>query len=161
MKKPTQVQRTPLAFIDKTGFVTPFNGRMDTTLSGWYLYTEEEVQAALNQQRQLENNRIVHEREVIGTHYAIDDVEVENAQLEQTEDDTPEWAKQMFGLENTAPYLQLGKTENAPPQVVTPTVTADVMHQTQTNVDLTPEEIAELQGQATDPVSLMKQVMGP
>lgn len=160
MKKPTQMQRVPLAFIDKTGYVTPFNGIYDTTLSGWYLYTEEEVEAARAQQRQLENQRITTERGVVQKHYAIDDVEVENSQYEQTEDDTPGWAKSMFGLENTAPYLQLAKGDNAPPAVKVPTVTVDAMHTPATNVDLTPEQIAELQGEAADPVSLVQQVFG-
>lgn len=160
MKKPTQSQRVPLAFIDKTGYVTPFNGRMDTTLAGWYLYTPEEVDAALAQQRKLEQNRITTEREVIGTHYAIDDVEVEQSGYEQTEDDTPDWAKEMFGLENTAPFLQIGTPENAPAPITTPKVTVDHLHQKQTGVDLTPEQIAELQGKAEDPAALVQKVFG-
>lgn len=157
MKKPTQ-QRVPLAFIDKTGYVTPFNGKLDTTLSGWYLYTKQEVEAALAQQRSLEANRVINEREVVGIHYAIDDVEVENSQVEQTEDDTPEWAKKMFGLENTAPYLQLGNKEQAPQPVVATEVTADNMHNSDRNVDLSAEQIAELQGKAQTTADLVKQV---
>lgn len=160
MKKPTQAKRVPLAFIDKTGFVTPFNGRLDTTLSGWYLYTQEEVDAALAQQRTLEQNRITTERGVVDTHYAIDDVEVEQSGYEQTEDDTPDWAQKMFGLENTAPYLQLSKPENAPDPIKTDVVTVDHLHQKPSGVDLTPEQIAELQGTATNPTDIVKQVFG-
>ena len=158
-----QPQKTPIAFVDKTGYVTPFNGRMDTTLSGWYIYSEEDLQAVLAQQRDLENNRVVNDREVIGTHYAIDDVDIENATGETiADDDTPAWAAKIFGKENVAPYLQIGKEGGveAPAAVVTQTVTVDHLHQTSNNVDLTPEEIAELQGGAPNPAALAAQVLG-
>lgn len=155
-------QRVPLAFIDKTGYVTPFNGRMDTTLSGWYIYTQEELDKALAQQRRLEEKRVVTDREVIGTHYAIDDAAIEEAQYGDVPDDsTPEWAKEVFGVDNTVPFLQLDKGENEPaPAVVAKTATVDDFHVPRDNVDLTQEQIEELQGSATNPADLVKQVLG-
>lgn len=155
-------QRVPLAFIDKTGYVTPFNGRMDTTLSGWYIYTQDELDKALAQQRRLEDNRVVSEREVIGTHFAIDDSTIEEAQYGDMPDEgTPEWAKDIFGAENTVPFLQLDKGENKPaPAVVMKEAAVDDFHVPRDNVDLTPEQIQELQGAATNPADLVKQVLG-
>lgn len=155
-------QRVPLAFVDKTGYVTPFNGRMDTTLSGWYIYTQDELDKALAQQRRLEEQRVVTEREVIGTHFAIDDATIEEAQYgDMPDESTPEWAKEIFGAENTVPFLQLDKKENKPaPAVVMKEVTVDDFHVPRDNVDLTPEQIQELQGAATNPADLVKQVLG-
>ena len=155
-------QRVPLAFIDKTGYVTPFNGRMDTTLSGWYIYTQDELDKALAQQRRLEEQRVVTEREVIGTHFAIDDATIEEAQYgDMSDESTPEWAKEIFGAENTVPFLQLDKGEKKPaPAVVMKEVTVDDFHVPRDNVDLTPEQIQELQGAATNPADLVKQVLG-
>lgn len=155
-------QRVPLAFIDKTGYVTPFNGRMDTTLSGWYIYTQDELDKALSQQRRLEEQRVVTEREVIGTHFAIDDATIEEAQYgDMPDESTPEWAKEIFGAENTVPFLQLDKKEHKPaPAVVMKEVTVDDFHVPRDNVDLTPEQIQELQGAATNPADLVKQVLG-
>ena len=155
-------QRVPLAFIDKTGYVTPFNGRMDTTLSGWYIYTQDELDKALAQQRRLEEQRVVTEREVIGTHFAIDDAMIEEAQYgDMPDESTPEWAKEIFGAENTVPFLQLDKGEKKPaPAVVMKEVTVDDFHVPRDNVDLTPEQIQELQGAATNPADLVKQVLG-
>lgn len=155
-------QKTPLAFIDKTGYVTPFNGRMDTTLSGWYIYTQDELEKALAQQRRLEENRVVNDREVIGTHFAIGDDQIEEANGGvPVNDDTPEWAKDIFGADNTVPFLQLDKGENKPaPAVVTKTATVDDFHVARDNVDLTQEQVEELMGNATDPQDLVKQVLG-
>ena len=155
-------QRVPLAFIDKTGYVTPFNGRMDTTLSGWYIYTQDELDKALAQQRRLEEQRVVTEREVIGTHFAIDDATIEEAQYgDMPDESTPEWAKEIFGAEHTVPFVQLDKGEKKPaPAVVMKEVTVDDFHVPRDNVDLTPEQIQELQGAATNPADLVKQVLG-
>lgn len=160
----TSKQQTPVAFIDKTGYVTPFNGRMDTTLSGWYIYSIEDLKKALEQQRRLEEDRATNEREVVDTHYAIDDVEVDKANGGvQTEDDTPVWAKEMFGADNVVPFLQLEneqKTTRKAKSKKAKVVTADNMHQPPINVDLTPEQIDELQNTARTPADMVQQVLG-
>lgn len=50
-------QRTPLAFVDNDGYVTPFNGRIVDNLPGKYLYTQREVDFYLSEQRRMEAER--------------------------------------------------------------------------------------------------------
>lgn len=136
--------RIPLAFVDKTGYVTPFNGRIDETLSGWYIYDQKEVDMLLQQQRRLEEQRMVTDRGVIDVRYALSDNEIHELTDTDNEDDTPMWAKDILGLENTAPYLQLASSANAPPTTVIPTATVDHFVESRDNVDLTNEQIAAL-----------------
>lgn len=150
-------QQVPIAFVDKTGYVTPFNGRIDETLSGWYIYDQRELNMLLVQQRKLEEQRMVTDRGVIDVKYAITDVDIKSVE-QQAEDDTPEWAKQILGVENTAPYLQLAYSDNTPVQQVIPSVKADNFVETVTNVDLTPEEIAALGESNVTPQTMLGQV---
>ena len=43
-------QRVPIAFVDLSGYITPYNGRITDGLPGKYLYTKEEVEYYYNKQ---------------------------------------------------------------------------------------------------------------
>lgn len=154
--------RIPLAFVDKTGYVTPFNGRIDETLSGWYIYDQKEVDMLLQQQRRLEEQRMVTDRGVIDVRYALSDNEIhELTELDNDDDDdTPIWAKDILGLENTAPYLQLANPANAPPTTVIPTATVDHFVESRDNVDLTNEQIAALGDEHMTPKEMLAKTFG-
>lgn len=58
--KPTTVDtggRTPIAFVDNNGYVTPFNGRVVAGLPGRYIFTQAELTFYLKQQREMERFR--------------------------------------------------------------------------------------------------------
>lgn len=50
--------RTPIAFVDNNGYVTPFNGRVVAGLPGKYIYTKAELKFYLNRQREMEQFRL-------------------------------------------------------------------------------------------------------
>lgn len=155
--RPHQV---PIAFVDKTGYVTPFNGRIDETLSGWYIYDQRELDMLLVQQRRLEDQRLVTERGVIDVRYAVTDTEMVSVK-ENGEDDTPDWAKQILGVENAAPYLQLANSDNAPEPKVIPTAKVDNFVEEATNVNLTLDEIAELGERNVTAEQMLGKVFSP
>lgn len=152
--------QVPIAFVDKTGYVTPFNGRIDETLSGWYIYDKRELDMLLVQQRKLEEQRMVTERGVIDVKYAITDVDIKSVK-EDTDEETPDWAKQILGVENTAPYLQLANSSSTPVKTVIPTAKVDNFIEPATNVDLTAEEIAALGETGATPKQMLGQVFSP
>ena len=43
-------QRVPIAFVDLSGYITPYNGRITDGMPGKYLYTKEEVEYYYNKQ---------------------------------------------------------------------------------------------------------------
>lgn len=53
----THAQRTPIAFVDRDGYVTPFNGRIVDNLPGIYLYNQAEVNFYVEEQRRMEIER--------------------------------------------------------------------------------------------------------
>lgn len=105
---------------------------------------------------------MVTDRGVIDVRYAISDKEIH--ELTDTDndndDDTPTWAKDILGLENTAPYLQLANPDNAPPTTVIPTATVDHFVESRDNVDLTSEQIAELGDEHMTPKEMLAQTFG-
>lgn len=152
-------QKVPCGFVDRTGYVTPFNGRIDSTLDGWYIYDEDKLEKALAQQRKLEERRVTTDRGVVTVDYAIDGAEAarESGQA-PGEEVTPDWAEEIFGAEETVPYLMLD--QGSKPDIQATVVTADNMHQPQENVNLTAEEIEQLQGGARTPAEMVAQVLG-
>lgn len=152
--------QVPIAFVDKTGYVTPFNGRIDETLSGWYIYDKRELDMLLVQQRKLEEQRMVTERGVIDVKYAITDVDIKSVK-EDTDEETPDWAKQILGVENAAPYLQLANSDNAPKPKVIPTAKVDNFVEEATNVNLTLDEIAELGERNVTAEQMLGKVFSP
>lgn len=157
-------QRIPLAFVDKTGFVTPFNGRIDMTLAGWYLYTKEDVDLAKQQQARLENERVTGGLNVSVTQYSISDVEAESVSgRNQLGDDTPEWIYNVLPKDNTAPFLQIGKDgqTQAAEQVVVKPMTAGQFHDSsKPGHNLTPEQLAEVVGNQQSAAKLVADALG-
>lgn len=159
MKKSPQT--VPLAFIDRTGYVTPFNGRIDSTLDGWYIYDEDKLNKAIAQQRKLEERRITTDRGVITVDYAIDGADAARESGQSVEESAnPQWAEELFGVDEAVPYLQLANKNVEVHGITATVVTADNMHQPQDNVNLTAEEIEQLQGGARTPAEMVAQVLG-
>lgn len=50
-------QRTPIGFVDHTGYVTVYNGRMVDNLPGRYIYTQKELEFYLEEQKRAEMER--------------------------------------------------------------------------------------------------------
>lgn len=157
-------QRIPLAFVDKTGFVTPFNGRIDMTLAGWYLYTKEDVDRAKQQQARLENERVTGGLNVSVTQYSISNAEAESVSGRKLPgDDTPEWIYQVLPQEDTAPFLQIGKDgqTGTPEQVVVKPMTGEQFHDpSKTGHNLTPDQISELVEGQQSAASLVAAALG-
>lgn len=154
-------QKVPLAFIDRTGYVTPFNGRIDSTLDGWYIYDEDKLNKALAQQRKLEERRVTTDRGVVTVDYAIDGADAARESGQSVEQEAaPQWAEEIFGVEEAVPYLQIGAEQGDKGDITATVVTADHMHQSQENVNLTAEEIDQLQGKARTPAEMVAQVLG-
>lgn len=152
--------RKPLAFVDKTGFVTPFNGRIDRTLSGWYIYDQAQLDAALDQQRRLEQARVGSSKEVVVVDYSISAVEAEAASGGQAgaQSENPEWATQLLGVKESIPFLNI-----QPDVVVKPATVVSGpgdLHQDVSGVNLTPEQTTALQETERDPQSMLRHVMG-
>lgn len=166
----TQNNRQPIAFIDKTGYVTPWNGIMDHTLSGWYIYDVDDLKKALEQQKRLDEKRV---SEDLGAR----EIKYYDAELkETTEEETPNFAREIFGADNAVPFLQLDRDtisegdtpvtqvkvktkKNANPTHVVKTVTVDAMHTIADNRNLTPEEMAEQASKVPTPNEILRGVM--
>ena len=103
---PQPNQQVPLAFIDRTGYVTPFNGIMDRTLDGWYIYDEITLKKALEQMRRLEEERVRDEIGIIDVQYSVNEEESESTGIGQ---DAPEFARDIFGVDKVVPFLGMGK----------------------------------------------------
>lgn len=145
---PQQDRRVPLAFIDRTGYVTPFNGILDTTLDGWYIYNPDELQAALLQQRALEEKRVKQEIGIIDVQY-YEKAEDDN---KKPTEETPDFIKNILGKDKTVPFLQIGSSKtggevvdgvDAPVPIVVKTTTADDLHTEPDNENLTEDEIIQ------------------
>lgn len=162
---PQQNRKTPIAFIDRTGYVTPFNGILDTTLEGWYIYNENDLKAALAQQRQLEDNRVRNEIGVIDVQYY--EKPDENEPNDPTSE-TPEFIKNVLGSSNTIPYLQLGNKAvggetidgiDQPATTIIKKVTVDDLHVDPDNENLTEEERKQQSDDGLNHNLLVNQVM--
>lgn len=54
----SKTTRTPIGFVDNDGYVTPYNGRIVDNMPGRYIYTQQEMDFYLGQQRLLEKSRL-------------------------------------------------------------------------------------------------------
>lgn len=166
---PQSTQKTPIAFIDRTGYVTPFNGIMDRTLDGWYIYDELTLQKAVEQQQRLTDERVRDEIGIIDVQYSVNDDVTDT----QERENTPEFAKALFGVDKAVPFLNMGKQAPsmdlapgeipvivpppAPPAQVT---TVDHLHVAPDNENLTEEELEDLSERALNPNQVAAAIMG-
>lgn len=167
---PQPNQQVPLAFIDRTGYVTPFNGIMDRTLDGWYIYDDVTLKKALEQMRRLEEDRVRDEIGIIDVQYSVNEEDSEATGIGQ---DAPEFARDIFGVEKAVPFLNMGKQAPAmdlvpgqvpeiippPPQPVQ-TTTVDHLHVTPDNENLSEDEMAEMSEKALNPNQVAAAIMG-
>lgn len=167
---PQPNQQVPLAFIDRTGYVTPFNGIMDRTLDGWYIYDDVTLKKALEQMRHLEEDRVRDEIGIIDVQYSVNEEDSEATGIGQ---DAPEFARDIFGVEKAVPFLNMGKQAPAMdlvpgqvPEIVPPppppvqTTTVDHLHVTPDNENLSEDEMAEMSEKALNPNQVAAAIMG-
>lgn len=167
---PQPNQQVPLAFIDRTGYVTPFNGIMDRTLDGWYIYDDVTLKKALEQMRRLEEDRVRDEIGIIDVQYSVNEEDSEATGIGQ---DAPEFARDIFGVEKAVPFLNMGKqaptmdlTPGQLPEIVPPppppvqTTTVDHLHVTPDNENLSEDEMAEMSEKALNPNQVAAAIMG-
>ena len=167
---PQPNQQVPLAFIDRTGYVTPFNGIMDRTLDGWYIYDDVTLKKALEQMRRLEEDRVRDEIGIIDVQYSVNEEDSEATGIGQ---DAPEFARDIFGVEKAVPFLNMGKqapamdlTPGQLPEIVPPppppvqTTTVDHLHVTPDNENLSEDEMAEMSAKALNPNQVAAAIMG-
>lgn len=167
---PQPNQQVPLAFIDRTGYVTPFNGIMDRTLDGWYIYDDVILKKALEQMRRLEEDRVRDEIGIIDVQYSVNEEDSEATGIGQ---DAPEFARDIFGVEKAVPFLNMGKqapamdlTPGQLPEIVPPppppvqTTTVDHLHVTPDNENLSEDEMAEMSEKALNPNQVAAAIMG-
>lgn len=167
---PQPNQQVPLAFIDRTGYVTPFNGIMDRTLDGWYIYDDVTLKKALEQMRRLEEDRVRDEIGIIDVQYSVNEEDSESTGIGQ---DTPEFARDIFGVEKTAPFLNMGKQAPAmdlvpgqlpsiipPPPPPVQTTTVDHLHVIPNNENLSEDEMAAMSEKALNPNQVAAAIMG-
>lgn len=167
---PQPNQQVPLAFIDRTGYVTPFNGIMDRTLDGWYIYDDVTLKKALEQMRRLEEDRVRDEIGIIDVQYSVNEEDSEATGIGQ---DAPEFARDIFGVEKAVPFLNMGKQAPAMdlvpgqvPEIIPPppppvqTTTVDHLHVTPDNENLSEDEMAEMSEKALNPNQVVAAIMG-
>ena len=167
---PQPNQQVPLAFIDRTGYVTPFNGIMDRTLDGWYIYDDVTLKKALEQMRRLEEDRVRDEIGIIDVQYSVNEEDSEATGIGQ---DAPEFARDIFGVEKAVPFLNMGKQATAMdlipgqlPEIIPPppppvqTTTVDHLHVTPDNENLSEDEMAEMSEKALNPNQVAAAIMG-
>lgn len=167
---PQPNQQIPLAFIDRTGYVTPFNGIMDRTLDGWYIYDDVTLKKALEQMRHLEDSRVRNEIGIINVQYSVNDKDSESTGVGQ---DTPKFAQDIFGIDNAVPFLNMGKQAPAmdlepgqvpvivpPPPPPVQTTTVDYLHVAPDNENLSEEELVEQSGEGVNPNQVAAAIMG-
>jgi len=167
---PQPNQQVPLAFIDRTGYVTPFNGIMDRTLDGWYIYDDVKLKKALEQMRRLEEDRVRDEIGIIDVQYSVNEEDSEATGIGQ---DAPEFARDIFGVEKAVPFLNMGKqapamdlTPGQLPEIIPPppppvqTTTVDHLHVTPDNENLSEDEMAEMSEKALNPNQVAAAIMG-
>lgn len=167
---PQPNQQVPLAFIDRTGYVTPFNGIMDRTLDGWYIYDEVTLKKALEQMRRLEEDRVRDEIGIIDVQYSVNEEDSEATGIGQ---DAPEFARDIFGVEKAVPFLNMGKQAPAMdlvpgqvPEIIPPppppvqTTTVDHLHVTPDNENLSEDEMTEMSEKALNPNQVAAAIMG-
>ena len=167
---PQPNQQVPLAFIDRTGYVTPFNGIMDRTLDGWYIYDDVTLKKALEQMRRLEEDRVRDEIGIIDVQYSVNEEDSEATGIGQ---DAPEFARDIFGVEKAVPFLNMGKqapamdlTPGQLPEIVPPppppvqTTTVDHLHVTPDNENLSEDKMAEMSEKALNPNQVAAAIMG-
>ena len=167
---PQPNQQVPLAFIDRTGYVTPFNGIMDRTLDGWYIYDDVTLKKALEQMRRLEEDRVRDEIGIIDVQYSVNEEDSEATGIGQ---DAPGFARDIFGVEKAVPFLNMGKQAPAMdlipgqlPEIVPPppppvqTTTVDHLHVTPDNENLSEDEMAEMSEKALNPNQVAAAIMG-
>lgn len=167
---PQPNQQVPLAFIDRTGYVTPFNGIMDRTLDGWYIYDDVTLKKALEQMRHLEDSRVQNEIGIIDVQYSVNDEDSESAGVGQ---DTPKFAQDIFGIDNAVPFLNMGNQAPAmdlkpgqvpvivpPPPPPVQTTTVDHLHVAPDNENLSEEELVEQAGEGVNPNQVAAAIMG-
>lgn len=166
---PQPNQQVPIAFIDRTGYVAPFNGIMDRTLDGWYIYDQATLDKALAQQRRLEEDRVRNEIGIIDVQYSINEEDTVNG----TGDDTPAFIQEVLGVDKSVPFLNLGAPEPEkdlpvgqvpeiapPPPVPVQTATVDHLHVSPDNVNLTQEQLDEIAENALNPNQVAAAIMG-
>lgn len=167
---PQPNQQVPLAFIDRTGYVTPFNGIMDRTLDGWYIYDDVTLKKALEQMRRLEEDRVRDEIGIIDVQYSVNEEDSEATGIGQ---DAPEFARDIFGVEKAVSFLNMGKQAPAMdlvpgqvPEIIPPppppvqTTTVDHLHVTPDNENLSEDEMAEMSEKALNPNQVAAAIMG-
>nr|DAO76325.1 MAG TPA: hypothetical protein [Caudoviricetes sp.] len=167
---PQPNQQVPLAFIDRTGYVTPFNGIMDRTLDGWYIYDDVTLKKALEQMRRLEEDRVRDEIGIIDVQYSVNEEDSEATGIGQ---DAPEFARDIFGVEKAVPFLNMGKQAPAMdlvpgqvPEIIPPppppvqTTTVDHLHVTPDNENLSEDEMTEMSEKALNPNQVAAAIMG-
>lgn len=167
---PQPNQQVPLAFIDRTGYVTPFNGIMDRTLDGWYIYDDVTLKKALEQMRHLEDSRVQNEIGIIDVQYSVNDEDSESTGVGQ---DTPKFAQDIFGVDNAVPFLNMGNQAPAmdlkpgqvpvivpPPPPPVQTTTVDHLHVAPDNENLSEEELVEQAGEGVNPNKVAAAIMG-
>lgn len=167
---PQPNQQVPLAFIDRTGYVTPFNGIMDRTLDGWYIYDDVTLKKALEQMRRLEEDRVRDEIGIIDVQYSVNEEDSEATGIGQ---DAPEFARDIFGVEKAVPFLNMGKQAPAMdlvpgqvPEIIPPppppvqTTTVDHLHVTPDNENLSEDEMAEMSEKSLNPNQVAAAIMG-
>lgn len=166
---PQPNQQVPLAFIDRTGYVTPFNGIMDRTLDGWYIYDDVTLKKALEQMRRLEEDRVRDEIGIIDVQYSVNEEDSESTGVGQ---DAPKFAQDIFGIDNAVPFLNMGKQAPAmdlktgqipaivpPPPPPVQTTTVDHLHVAPDNENLSEEEIVEQSGEGLNPNQVAAAIM--
>lgn len=167
---PQPNQQVPLAFIDRTGYVTPFNGIMDRTLDGWYIYDDVTLKKALEQMRRLEEDRVRDEIGIIDVQYSVNEEDSESTGVGQ---DAPKFAQDIFGIDNAVPFLNMGNQAPAmdlktgqipaivpPPPSPVQTTTVDHLHVAPDNENLSEEEIVEQSGEGLNPNQVAAAIMG-
>ena len=167
---PQPNQQVPLAFIDRTGYVTPFNGIMDRTLDGWYIYDDVTLKKALEQMRRLEEDRVRDEIGIIDVQYSVNEEDSESTGVGQ---DAPKFAQDIFGIDNAVPFLNMGNQAPAmdlktgqipaivpPPPPPVQTTTVDHLHVAPDNENLSEEEIVEQSGEGLNPNQVAAAIMG-
>ena len=167
---PRPNQQVPLAFIDRTGYVTPFNGIMDRTLDGWYIYDDVTLKKALEQMRRLEEDRVRDEIGIIDVQYSVNEEDSESTGVGQ---DAPEFAREVFGIDKAVPFLNMGKQAPAMdlepgqvPEIIPPppppvqTTTVNHLHVAPDNENLSEEEIVELAEGEVNPNQVAAAIMG-
>lgn len=167
---PQPNQQVPLAFIDRTGYVTPFNGIMDRTLDGWYIYDDVTLKKALEQMRRLEEDRVRDEIGIIDVQYSVNEEDSESTGVGQ---DAPKFAQDIFGIDNAVPFLNMGNQAPAmdlktgqipaivpPPPPPVQTTTVDHLHVAPDNENLSEEQIVEQSGEGLNPNQVAAAIMG-